>query len=45
MIKTIVFTKPKVVVYAKLEGKGKIIALAYCNLHSIWKKQKKKFNF
>ncbi len=31
------FTKPKVVIYTKLEGKGKLIALSYCNLHGVWK--------
>ena len=34
-----VFTEPKVRLYAKL-GKGKIIALAYCNLHGVWKAEK-----
>ena len=34
------YTKPKVIVYAKLEGKGKIIAISYCNKHGLWISEK-----
>ncbi|MEO2154829.1 MAG: desulfoferrodoxin family protein, partial [Nanoarchaeota archaeon] len=30
---------PKVILKAKL-SKGKIVALAYCNLHGVWKAEK-----
>ena len=34
------YTEPKAVIYAKLEGKGKIIAISYCTLHGLWKAEK-----
>jgi len=34
-----IITEPKVKIYAKLK-KGKVICLAYCNLHGIWKTEK-----
>ena len=35
------YAEPKVTVYAKLEGKGKIIAVSYCTLHGLWKSEYK----
>ncbi len=36
------YTEPKATVYAKLDGRGKIIAIAYCTLHGLWKAEKEK---
>ena len=35
-----IFTEPKVVVVFKTEKSGVIMALAYCNIHGLWKNEK-----
>ena len=35
-----IYTEPKAVIYAKIPEKGKIITIAYCNLHGLWKMEK-----
>ena len=33
------YTEPKAIIYAKLDGKGKIVAISYCTLHGLWQKE------
>lgn len=35
-----IFTEPKVVVVFKTEKSGVIMAMAYCNIHGLWKNEK-----
>jgi len=31
------YTEPKITIFTKLEGRGKLIVLSYCSIHGLWK--------